>query len=81
MKETVRDVRNYKIIFIDYNMPHMMGTEVASKINKLCTDAQVELPKIFCCSAEELTSEFKKSVTDAGMKGTLSKPIEYETLK
>ena len=30
---------NYKLILIDYNMPQMMGTEVATRIYKLYEEA------------------------------------------
>ena len=53
IKDSEMAVSNYKIIFIDYNMPQMLGTEVACKIIHMCTDAQVEQPKMFCCTAED----------------------------
>ena len=81
IKESVRVVSNYKIIFIDFNMPQMPGTKVARKIKKLCTDAQVKLPKMFCCSADYNSPEFRKAVRDAGMKTAISKPISYQKLK
>ena len=59
----------------------MLGTEVAKRIIKLCTDAQVELPKMFCCSSEEDNLMFRKIVSEAGMQATINKPVQYGQLK
>ena len=44
---------DYDLILIDYNMPSMMGTEVATQIYKLYREAQLWPPKIYCCTSEE----------------------------
>ena len=62
-------------------MPQMLGTEVASRINKLCMDAQVELPKMFYCSAEADSLVLQKALFDAGMQALITKPINYVQLK
>ena len=58
-KDSEMAVSNYKIIFIDYHMPQMLGTVVASTIIRMCTDAQVERPKMFCCTAEDDSSALR----------------------
>ena len=81
VKQSQGAIVNFKIIFIDYNLPQMLGTEVASKIIKLCKNHQVELPKMFCCTAEDDSVQLQKSVIEAGIKRTLRKPINYGDLK
>ena len=75
IKKSEGAIVNYKIIFIDYNMPQMLGTKVACEISKMCTEFNVELPKMFCCSAEDDSPRFRQAVSDSGMKAALSKPI------
>ena len=65
---------NYRLILIDYNMPNMPGTEVATRICALYKEARIQHPKLFCCTSEE-GEKFNQAVLASGMLGTLSKPL------
>ena len=65
---------DYSLVLIDYNMPQMMGTEVAIEIYKLYKEAQLEAPKIYCCTSEE-GEDFDRAIRESGMLGSLQKPI------
>ena len=73
-------VSNYALIIIDYNMPGMLGTEVATRICKLYKDAQITQPKLFCCTSEQ-GDHFTAAVFAAGMLGILNKPLRMDQLK
>ena len=40
-------------------MPQMLGTVVACNIVNFYTDAQIELPKMYCCSSEDNNPAFR----------------------
>lgn len=52
MQEGLRIVENYKLILIDYNMPGMLGTEVAIQIRSLYALTEFKLPRMYCFSSD-----------------------------
>ena len=69
----------YKIIILDYSMPHMDGPQVALEIRQRLNDTNIETPYICCCTAYEV-STFKEKAASFGMDHFLTKPFSYNEL-
>ena len=68
---------NYKVIFMDFNMPIMDGLEATKKIRKLCS-GEVNPPVIIGCTAFG-ANNFKEA-EEAGMDECYQKPLKKEDL-
>ena len=61
-------------------MPDMLGTEVSERIIEMYKNAKIALPKLYCCTSEDILQEeskLKQAVIAAGMLGTLNKPLSF----
>ena len=72
-KKCCEDCKEFKLIFIDSEMPVLNGTET-TKIIKQCSF--LENVKIIGCSADHATDKFRI----AGCDGVLAKPIQQKEL-
>ena len=71
---------NYTHIFVDYRMPDLLGTDVARSISKLYSQLKLEIPIMYCLTAEEISPELEKITKEAGMLGVLTKPMQLFTI-
>ena len=71
---------NYTHIFVDYRMPDLLGTDVARGISKLYSQLKLEIPIMYCLTAEEISPELEEIAKEAGMLGVLTKPMQLVTL-
>ena len=70
---------NYKLIFMDCNMPIMDGFEASNEIRSISDIDHSEL-KIFALTANTNES-FRLRCQQSGMDGLLTKPISAETIQ
>jgi CheY-like chemotaxis protein len=71
--------RDYALIFMDYNMPHMNGLECTQKIRELKAPAGTRIPIIGLSASVELN--VRESCLLAGMDDYLSKSYTREELQ
>ena len=72
------NVAMYKLVIIDYNMPHMDGSQVALEIRQRLEKIGIEIPFICCCTADAMTSDLNENKMVLGMDRLIDKPFSYE---
>jgi len=74
-----RRQREYKVIFMDLNMPGIDGFEVTKRIKERIRNKEMEDVRIVACTAYH-EFEYKDKCLRAGMDDFISKPITKEQL-
>ncbi|KAM7250890.1 hypothetical protein ACFE04_022773 [Oxalis oulophora] len=79
VRSSLEDQRPYDYILMDCQMPIKNGYEATSSIREEERAYGVHIP-IIACTAEIISTEEVKKITECGMDGYLTKPLEAQNL-
>ena len=72
--------KQYKIMFLDCNMPIMDGFETARRLREMEKKGEIDRIKIIACTAFVQESD-EKAAREAGMDDFSTKPIKFAVIK